>query len=124
MGGNSMAALLSEDGWFEVIEDEWIAAAAKVTHSRAWEYRFHADQVSVEDKMIRGEDTSVESHKLDAVSFRGWRKGHADGDMLLFLPPVEQRSDGLVTEATVPEPSEACCTEDPDAVIVGVASKM
>jgi len=85
------SALFSGEGWFECVEDEWEPIQVQPRKLPAWEFTFCADNVVVEERHARGEDSTTDRQVGSEIAFQGWRHSPMGGEVRLVLPPLPDR---------------------------------
>lgn len=90
-GQEAVDALFQGEGWFECVDHEWEPLTVRAAAGRGYEYRFHASECSLEEKHIRGAESSEEHTIGNAISFCGWRLNAEGAELRLVLPPPPER---------------------------------
>lgn len=140
--GAEAALLTSGEGWFECIDDEWEPLTPQATSCCVSVLDFEAGSVTIEERTIRGKDSTSERQRNGPLAFRGWCQGDTGCERIrLMLPSVLQKlNEGDMSMAsnfvevdgsgshdvTVPVGDEGGYRGDPDVVVleVKVASKL
>eukprot|EP00929_Paragymnodinium_shiwhaense_P015370 TRINITY_DN123450_c0_g1_i1.p1 TRINITY_DN123450_c0_g1~~TRINITY_DN123450_c0_g1_i1.p1 ORF type:complete len:332 (+),score=63.76 TRINITY_DN123450_c0_g1_i1:44-1039(+) len=130
----AVAALQTAGGWFEAIEQEWEPAEVAVREVDTIKLEFHAHEVVIEEKSVRGEDTATGRHVSGPITFHGWcHGGQCAGEVRITLPPMpEHVPEGEVELATgavdgiqyVPVGHESGYMGDPEVLIIRPSSRI
>lgn len=87
-------ALTSGDGWFECIRDEWEPVLPAVTSIQVNILDFQAHRAEVQERSIRGPDSSSAKRSGEPQSFRGWcHTSSGRNSVRLMLPQVLDASE-------------------------------
>jgi hypothetical protein len=89
--GAEAAVLRSRESWFEAVNNEWEAIVPEVHGIVVQRIDFRAETLEVDERTIRGKESSSEQHRGGPLSFNGWLHAVPSNDKLrVMLPRVLQ----------------------------------
>jgi len=122
-------ALWRAEGWFQVHAGDWEPVQPQVSVSRAWALDLSASNVSSEELLVHGENSSSERRSSGPCHLHGVRSAAAtNGQALLFVPTLPDDLEGsraseevLATEDEGQEQDDeagAGTSGDPDVLLL------
>lgn len=119
-------ALVNTEGWFEAVDDEWKPVSVQGSYRKAWLLQFRADDVAVETRCIRGDDSNSNSQKLGSTVFSGWSQQGSTALHLLLPSTLDIEEGSQLVQAQLDEAPEILrdVAGDPEILILHTSSKL